>query len=180
METEEFLLAVNGAERTVRCEPDATLLDVLRHDMGLAGPGFGCGLGLCGACMVLTGGRARSSCDLPVSAMDGPVTTVEGLPSDGRLHPVQQAFLDEQAAQCGYCTAGMVMTAVGLLRDNPAPAEKDVRAALEGNLCRCGTHGRIVRAVLRAAGQAPSPPSRPACPPSRPVSAQPRPVSAQP
>ena len=178
METEEFLLAVNGAERTVRCEPDATLLDVLRHDMGLAGPGFGCGLGLCGACMVLTGGRARSSCDLPVSAMDGPVTTVEGLPSDGRLHPVQQAFLDEQAAQCGYCTAGMVMTAVGLLRDNPAPAEKDVRAALEGNLCRCGTHGRIVRAVLRAAGQAPSPPSRPACPPPRPASAAPRPASA--
>ena len=159
METEEFLLVVNGAQHTVRCEPDTPLLDVLRHDVGLAGPGFGCGLGLCGACMVLTGGRARSSCDLPVSAVDSPVTTVEGLPSDGRLHPVQQAFLDEQAAQCGYCTAGMVMAAVDLLRRNPAPAEPDVRAALEGNLCRCGTHGRIVRAVLRAARHGPAGPA---------------------
>src|ERR1700722_14197897 len=87
METEEFLLTGNGVRHTVRCEPDTPLLDVLRHDVGLAGPGFGCGLGLCGACMVLTGGRARSSCDLPVSAVDSPVTTVEGLPSDGRLHP---------------------------------------------------------------------------------------------
>src|ERR1035437_355589 len=150
METEEFLLVVNGAEHTVSCEPDTPLLDVLRHDFGLAGPGFGCGLGLCGACFVLINGRARSSCNLPVSATDGPVTTVEGLPSEGRLHPVQQAFLDEQAAQCGYCTAGMVMTAVDLLRDNPAPAEPDVRAALDGNLCRCGTHGRIGRAAVRA------------------------------
>jgi CO/xanthine dehydrogenase Mo-binding subunit/aerobic-type carbon monoxide dehydrogenase small subunit (CoxS/CutS family) len=158
METEEFLLVVNGAEHTVRCEPDTPLLDVLRHDVGLAGPGFGCGLGLCGACMVLTGDRARSSCDLPVSAVDSPVTTVEGLRPDGRLHPVQQAFLDEQAAQCGYCTAGMVMAAVDLLRKNPAPAEPDVRTALDGNLCRCGTHGRIVRAVLRAAEQVPGSP----------------------
>jgi nicotinate dehydrogenase subunit B len=178
METEEFLLVVNGAEHTVSCEPDTPLLDVLRHDLGLSGPAFGCGQGLCGACMVLINGRAQSSCNLPVSAANGPVTTVEGLPSGGRLHPVQQAFLDEQAAQCGYCTAGMVITAVDLLRDNPAPVEKDVRAALEGNLCRCGTHGRIVRAVLRAAGQAPSPPSRPACPPPRPASAAPRPASA--
>jgi CO/xanthine dehydrogenase Mo-binding subunit/aerobic-type carbon monoxide dehydrogenase small subunit (CoxS/CutS family) len=186
METEEFLLAVNGAERTVRCEPDATLLDVLRHDMGLAGPGFGCGLGLCGACMVLTGGRARSSCDLPVSAMDGPVTTVEGLPSDGRLHPVQQAFLDEQAAQCGYCTAGMVMAAVDLLRKNPAPSEEDVKAALDGNLCRCGTHGRIVRAVLRAAGRVPgSPdpeggPEQTGVPLSRPLTSGPVPAGTGP
>jgi len=177
METEEFLLVVNGAEHTVSCEPDTPLLDVLRHDLGLSGPAFGCGQGLCGACMVLINGRAQSSCNLPVSAANGPVTTVEGLPTGGRLHPVQQAFLDEQAAQCGYCTAGMVMTAVDLLRDNPAPAEKEVRAALEGNLCRCGTHGRIVRAVLRAAGQAPCPPPRPASTPSRPVSAPPRPAS---
>jgi CO/xanthine dehydrogenase Mo-binding subunit/aerobic-type carbon monoxide dehydrogenase small subunit (CoxS/CutS family) len=155
METEEFFLVVNGAERTVRCEPDTPLLDVLRHDVGLAGPGFGCGLGLCGACMVLIDDQARSSCDLPVSAADGPVTTVEGLSSDGLLHPVQRAFLDEQAAQCGYCTAGMIMAAVDLLSKNPAPDEQDVKAALDGNLCRCGTHGRIVRAVLRAAGHVP-------------------------
>ena len=177
METEEFLLVVNGAEHTVSCEPDTPLLDVLRHDVGLAGPGFGCGLGLCGACMVLTGGRALSSCDLPVSAVDSPVTTVEGLPSDGQLHPVQQAFLDEQAAQCGYCTAGMVMAAVDLLRKNPAPAEPDVRAALDGNLCRCGSHGRIVRAVLRAAGQVPGPPD-PESEPLRSGDAPPESVSA--
>jgi nicotinate dehydrogenase subunit B len=154
MET-EFRLTVNGAERTVTCEPDAPLLDVLRHDLGLAGPKFGCGMGLCGACFVLIEGRARSSCDLPVSAVGGPVTTVEGLPDgDGRLHPVQQAFIDEQAAQCGYCTSGMVVAAVGLLRDRPAPTEQEVREALDGNLCRCGTHDRIIRAVQRAAAQA--------------------------
>ncbi len=191
METEEFLLTVNGAQHAVRCEPDTPLLDVLRHDVGLAGPGFGCGLGLCGACVVLTGGRARSSCDLPVSAVDSPVTTVEGLPSGGRLHPVQQAFLDEQAAQCGYCTAGMVMAAVDLLRRNPAPGEPDVRAALEGNLCRCGAHGRIVRAVLRAARQESGPPepdrdpeqgavtqSRPAAAGSERTGARPAPAGA--
>jgi nicotinate dehydrogenase subunit B len=181
METEEFLLVVNGAKYAVSCEPDTPLLDVLRHDCGLAGPGFGCGLGLCGACMVQISGRAQSSCNLPVSAVDGPVTTVEGLPSDGRLHPVQQAFLDEQAAQCGYCTAGMVMAAVDLLQKNPEPAEPDVRAALDGNLCRCGTHGRIIRAVLRAAGRAPVRPSAPeqAGPaPPGPVSAGTGPVSA--
>src|ERR1700683_2538405 len=149
----EFRLTVNGAERSVTCEPDTSLLDVLRDDLGLAGPKFGCGMGLCGACFVLVEGRARVSCDLPVSAVVGPVTTVEGLPGDGRLHPVQQAFVDEQAAQCGYCTSGMVMAAVGLLRDRPAPTEQEVREALDGNLCRCGTHGRIIRAVQRAAGQ---------------------------
>ena len=151
----EFRLTVNGAERRVTCEPDAPLLDVLRHDLGLAGPRFGCGMGLCGACFVLVGGRARSSCDLPVSAVDGPVITVEGLAGGGRLHPVQQAFIDEQAAQCGYCTSGMVVAAAGLLRERPAPTEQEVREALDGNLCRCGAHGRIVRAVLKAAGQAP-------------------------
>src|SRR5215469_18095148 len=156
MET-EFRLTVNGAERGVTCEPDTPLLDALRHDLGLAGPRFGCGMGLCGACYVLIGGRARSSCDLPVSAVDGPVVTVEGLPADGRLHPVQQAFIDEQAAQCGYCTAGMVMAAAGLLRERPAPTEQEVREALDGNLCRCGAQGRIVRAVLKAADQGPVP-----------------------
>src|SRR5579863_6009625 len=154
----QFRLTVNGAERSVTCEPDTPLLDVLRHDLGLAGPRFGCGMGLCGACSVLIGGRARSSCDLPVSAVGGPVTTVEGLPGDdGRLHPVQQAFIDEQAAQCGYCTSGMVMAAAGLLSDRPAPTEQEVREALDGNLCRCGTYDRIIRAVLKAAGQLPEP-----------------------
>jgi nicotinate dehydrogenase subunit B len=148
-----FRLTVNGAEQSVTCEPDTPLLDVLRHDLGLAGPKFGCGMGLCGACFVLIGGRARSSCDLPVSAVDGPVITVEGLSAGGQLHPVQQAFIDEQAAQCGYCTAGMVMTAVGLVRERSAPTEQEVREGMDGNLCRCGTHGRIVRAVLKAAGR---------------------------
>src|SRR5215469_13877279 len=140
METDDFCLVVNGTEQTVTCEPDTPLLDVLRHD-----------LGLCGACYVLVAGRPRSSCDLPVSAVDGPVTTVEGLAASGQLHPVQQAFLDEQAAQCGYCSSGMVISAAALLRDQPAPSEQHVRRALDGNLCRCGCHGRIVRAVLRAA-----------------------------
>jgi nicotinate dehydrogenase subunit B len=153
MET-EFRLTVNGAERTVTCEPETPLLDVLRHDLGLAGPKFGCGTGLCGACLVVIEGCARASCDLPVSAVGGPVITVEGLPDgDGRLHPVQQAFIDEQAAQCGYCTSGMVMAAVGLLGDRPDPTEQEVREALHGNLCRCGTHDRIIRAVQKAAAQ---------------------------
>ena len=153
MEKAQFRLTVNGVERSVTCEPDTPLLDVLRHDLGLAGPKFGCGMGLCGACFVLIESRACASCDLPVSAVGGPVTTVEGLPDGGRLHPVQQAFVDEQAAQCGYCTSGMVIAAVGLLRDRPAPAEQEVREALDGNLCRCGTHGRIIRAVQKAAGR---------------------------
>ena len=152
MET-EFRLTVNGAERSVACEPDTPLLEVLRHDLGLAGPKFGCGMGLCGACFALIGDRVRSSCDLPASAVDGPVITVEGLSGGERLNPVQQAFIDEQAAQCGYCTSGMVMAAAGLLRDRPAPAEDEVREALDGNLCRCGAHGRIIRAVLKAAGR---------------------------
>ena len=149
----EFRLTVNGAERSVACEPDTPLLEVLRLELDLAGPKFGCGMGLCGACFVLIEGRARASCDLAVSAVGGPVTTVEGLLDGGRLHPVQQAFIDEQAAQCGYCTDGMVMATAGLLRDCPAPAEREVREALDGNLCRCGTHGRIIRAVQKAAGR---------------------------
>jgi nicotinate dehydrogenase subunit A len=150
-------LTVNGTEQTVSAEPDTPLLDVLRHDLGLAGPRFGCGMGLCGACFVLIDGRARSSCDVPVWAAEGTaVTTVEGLADGGTLHPVQQAVLDEQAAQCGYCISGMIMSGVALLRRNPAPSEPEVRAALDGNLCRCGTHQRIVRAMLRAAAAAPA------------------------
>jgi nicotinate dehydrogenase subunit B len=152
MET-EFPLTVNGADFTVTCEPDTPLLDVLRHDLGLAGPKFGCGVGQCGACLVLVDDQVHPSCDLPVSAVVGPVTTVEGLQGGGRLHPVQQAFIDEQAAQCGYCTSGMVMAAVGLLRERPAPSEEEVREALDRNLCRCGSQGRIVRAVLTVGGR---------------------------
>jgi nicotinate dehydrogenase subunit A len=154
MGTVNIRATVNGTERVIQCEPDAPLLDVLRQDLGLAGPRFGCGVGLCGACFVLIGGRARSSCDFPAWAAEGQdITTVEGLADGGTLHPVQQAVVDEQAAQCGYCTSGMIISAVALLRDNPAPTEADVRSALDGNLCRCGSHQRILKAVLRASAQ---------------------------
>ncbi len=147
-------LTVNGTTQVVSSEPDTPLLDVLRSDLGLAGPRFGCGIGLCGACFVLIDGQARSSCDFPAWAAEGKdVTTVEGLADGGELHAVQQAVIDEQAAQCGYCTSGMIMSGVALLRRNPAPTEGEVRTALDGNLCRCGTHQRIVRAVLRAAAR---------------------------
>jgi nicotinate dehydrogenase subunit A len=152
MEQQELHLTVNGEAHTLACDPDVPLLDVLRSGLGLAGPRFGCGLGLCGACLVIIDGKARPSCDYPAWAAEGTtVTTVEGLRQDGALHAVQQAFLDEQAAQCGYCTSGMIVAAAALLAANPAPAEHEVREALDGNLCRCGTHGRVVAAVLRAA-----------------------------
>jgi nicotinate dehydrogenase subunit A len=155
MDEREVRLTVNGASAAVHCGPATPLLDVLRHDLRLAGPRFGCGQGLCGACFVLVDGRARSSCDYPAWAAEGhEITTVEGLGADGTEHPVQRAFLDEQAAQCGYCTSGMIVTAAGLLSANPSPTEQEVRAALAGNLCRCGSHGRVVAAVLRAAGAA--------------------------
>ncbi|HLI42245.1 MAG TPA: (2Fe-2S)-binding protein [Streptosporangiaceae bacterium] len=145
-------LTVNGTPRTLRGAADASLLDVLRSDLGLSGPRFGCGSGLCGACFVLVDGRPAASCGYPASAAAGrDIITVEGLADGAGLHPVQQAFLDEQAAQCGYCTAGMVISAVALLRAQPAPAAEEVRRALDGNLCRCGTQQRVVRAVLRAA-----------------------------
>ena len=161
MEQHELHLTVNGADHTLACDPDTPLLDALRAGLGLAGPRFGCGVGLCGACMVIIDGKARPSCDHPAWAAEGTqVTTVEGLSRDGALHAVQQAFLDEQAAQCGYCTSGMIVTAAALLAANPAPTEHAVREALDGNLCRCGTHGRIVAAVLRAAHQGSGPGAR--------------------
>jgi nicotinate dehydrogenase subunit A len=154
MEQHELHVMVNGAGRTLRCEPDAPLLDVLRHDLGLSGPRFGCGLGLCGACFVLIDGEPRSSCDFPAWAAEGrQVTTVEGLMDGETLDVVQQAFIDEQAAQCGYCTSGMVVSAVALLRSNHSPTEREVREALDRNLCRCGAHSRIVGAVMKAAGE---------------------------
>ena len=145
-------LRVNGATQSVDADPDTPLLYVLRDDLGLHGPKFGCGLGQCGACTVHLEGEAVRSCSVPVSAVAGKkVTTLEGLGSTVKPHPLQQAFIDEQAVQCGYCINGMIMTSAALLRKNGKPSEEQIRAALAGNLCRCGTHQRITAAVRRAA-----------------------------
>src|SRR5262245_29352070 len=149
-------LNVNGAARTADVDPDTPLLYVLRNDLALTGTKFGCGLAQCGACTVLVAGRAVRSCATPVSAVTGqPITTIEGLGSPDRPDPVQAAFIAEQAAQCGYCTAGMVVTARALLEQNRRPTEADVKQALTGYLCRCGSHLRVIRAVLRAAAAMP-------------------------
>jgi nicotinate dehydrogenase subunit A len=145
---------LNGVETTVDADPDRSLLDVLRCELGLAGPHFGCGAGECGACRVLLGDRAVTSCDTPLwSVADKDITTVEGLGSAERPHPLQRAFITEQAMQCGYCVAGILISAAALLMQNPTPDDAEVRAALDRNLCRCGSHNRIVRAVLRAADE---------------------------
>ena len=148
-----FTLTVNGHHHTVEVSPDTPLLYVLRNDLGLNGPQFGCGSESCGACTVLLGAKAVKSCKVPISeATLGAITTLEGLGTADELHPVQQAFLEEQAAQCGYCTNGMIMTTAALLWKNPHPTDRQIREALDGNLCRCGTQLRILRAVKRAAG----------------------------
>lgn len=145
---------VNGQRRDVRTEQDTALLYVLRNHLGLKGTRFGCGLGLCGSCLVLAGGRAIYSCDTPLWAvLDQDITTVEGLGSPGAPHPVTAALLAQQAAQCGYCLSGVTIAAVELLQRNADPTEGEVRAALDRNLCRCGAHNRIVRAVLAAAAE---------------------------
>jgi len=145
-------IVVNGQQRSIRSEPSTALLYALRNELGLKGTRFGCGLGVCGACFVLVDGRATYSCDTPISAVRGKkITTVEGLGTETEPHPVARAFIDAQAAQCGYCISGIVIAAVELLSDNSNPSEAQVRAGLEGNLCRCGSHNRIVRAVMRAA-----------------------------
>lgn len=145
-------LNVNGVPRSVTAEPDTPLLYVLRNDFELNGAKYGCGLAQCGACTVLIDGRAVRSCVTPISALEkSEITTIEGLGTIDKPHALQQAFIEEQAAQCGYCTNGMIMSAKELLDRTPKPSEPDVRAALAGNLCRCGTHNRIIRAVLRAA-----------------------------
>nr|WP_234484916.1 (2Fe-2S)-binding protein [Noviherbaspirillum pedocola] len=145
-------LNINGRSQTVDCTGDTPLLYALRNDLGLNGPKFGCGMAQCGACTVHLDGAAARSCVTPVSAAVGMrITTVEGLGREGQPHPVQAAFIAEQAGQCGYCLSGMVMSAAALLRDNPDPSDADIRAALNGNLCRCGSHVRILRAVKRAA-----------------------------
>jgi nicotinate dehydrogenase subunit A len=148
-------ITVNGTRHRVTATPDTPLLYVLRDELALNGPKFGCGLAQCGACTVHLGGDAVRSCVTPVSTVGArPVTTIEGLGTPERPHRVQKAFIDEQAAQCGYCINGMVMTAAALLARTPAPEERDIREALKGNLCRCGTHMRILRAVRRAAATA--------------------------
>lgn len=145
-------LKVNGVPRSVTAEPDTPLLYVLRNDFELNGAKYGCGLSQCGACTVLIDGQAVRSCVTPISALEkSEITTIEGLGTIAKPHVLQQAFIEEQAAQCGYCTNGMIMSAKELLDRNPRPSEPDVRAALASNLCRCGTHNRIIRAVLRAA-----------------------------
>jgi nicotinate dehydrogenase subunit A len=152
----KFDLTVNGVAKSVDSrDPAQPLLYVLRNALGLTGPKYGCGLGQCGACTVLVEGEAARSCILPVSAAVGKkVTTIEGLGTPAKPHPVQAAFAAEQAAQCGYCANGMVMTTAALLQKNPQPTLEQAKLALAANLCRCGTHHRILRAVMRAAGRA--------------------------
>lgn len=149
---EPIRLRVNGVEHRVDADPATPLLSVLRDTLGLTGTRFGCGANQCGACNVLIGGAAVASCDTPLwAAADRDVTTVEGLGTPERPHPLQSAFIAEQAMQCGYCVSGILVSAAALLARNSDPAEAEVRAALDRNLCRCGAHNRMVRAVLRAA-----------------------------
>jgi len=149
-----YNLRVNGFARSVDSpDPDKPLLYVLR-DFGLTATKFGCGLGQCGACTVLVDGKAMRSCQMTVDAAKGKsVTTLEGLGTAANPHPIQAAFIAEQVPQCGYCTSGMIMSAAALLAEKPKPTDGDIRAALDGNLCRCGTHVRVVRAVMAASGQ---------------------------
>ncbi len=152
--TEHFRLTINGAETALEADPDTPLLYALRNDLGLKGTRFGCGSGQCGACFVLIDGHPAPACDTPLWSVAGKsITTVEGLGTGGGLHPLQDAFLAEQAAQCGYCTSGILIAAAALLAKNPRPTESEVRTALDRNLCRCGSHNRMVRAVLRAAAE---------------------------
>jgi nicotinate dehydrogenase subunit A len=145
-------IEVNGVRRTVEAEPQTPLLYVLRNDLKLKGTRFGCGAGFCGACTVIIDGKAVPSCDIPVSEAAGKrVTTIEGIGKNGSLHPLQQAFIDEQAAQCGYCASGIIMAAKALLDTDPRASDAQIREALARNLCRCGTHQRILRAIRRAA-----------------------------
>jgi nicotinate dehydrogenase subunit A len=155
-------LRVNGQVSTVTAMADTPLLLILRNDLQLNGPKYGCGLGECGACTVLIDGVAARSCVFPLAGAEGrEITTLEGIGSREYPHPVQQAFIDEQAAQCGYCMNGMIMTAKALLDRNPHPSEAEIRNELSANLCRCGTHIEILRAVLRAARQLFCPDPRP-------------------
>jgi nicotinate dehydrogenase subunit A len=149
---ERLVLRVNGREESVSVNGDTPLLYVLRNDLGLNGPKFGCGLAQCGACAVLQNGVEIRSCVTPVaSAVGSEITTSEGLGTPDKLHPLQAAFVAEQAAQCGYCISGMVIAAASLLKQNPKPSLAEIKTGMDGHLCRCGTHLRIVRAIERAA-----------------------------
>lgn len=145
---------LNGAAVSVDSDPDQTLLDVLRGRLGITSPHFGCGAGECGACHVMVDGRAMASCDMPMwSVANKDIVTLEGLGTAEQPHPLQRAFISEQAMQCGYCVSGILISAAALLKRKPSPTEAEVRAALDRNLCRCGSHNRMVRAVLRAASE---------------------------
>ena len=149
-----LVINVNGADREVAAEPETPLLYVLRNDLKLKGTRFGCGLGQCGACTVIVDGKAVQSCDVPVSAMAGKaITTIEGIGTAENPHPLQRAFIREQAAQCGYCLSGIIMSAKALLDAKPAATDVEISEALAGNLCRCGTHVRVVKALMAASGQ---------------------------
>lgn len=143
---------LNGVETAVDADLDRSLLDILRGPLRMTGPHFGCGANECGACNVMIADRAVASCDTPLwSVADKDITTIEGLGTAQRPHPLQTAFIAEQALQCGYCIPGILISAAALLKKNPNPSDREVRTALDGNLCRCGSHNRIVKAVLRAA-----------------------------
>lgn len=148
----EIELIVNGQTHTLEIDSTRDLLSVLRNDLGLTGTKYGCGEGQCGACTVLVAGVVKKACMTPVMTVIGkPITTIEGLEKDGQLHPVQQAFLDEEAMQCGFCTPGMILSSVALLKKNPNPSREQVIQAMQGNICRCGTYSRILAAIRRAA-----------------------------
>ncbi len=150
-----YALLVNGQSFSVEADADASLLSVLREQLDLTGTKYGCGEGQCGACTVLVDGRAHRSCITPVSTVAGkPITTIEGLAKDGRLHPLQQAFLDEDAMQCAYCASGMIMSAVFLLNSRPNPSDAEILQFMQGNICRCGTYPRIMAAIRRAGAAA--------------------------
>jgi nicotinate dehydrogenase subunit A len=152
MSSVRFIL--NGVPTTVEAAQDRSLLDILRGPLRMTGPHFGCGAGECGACNVIVDGLAMTSCDLPLwSVADKQITTIEGLGTAERPHPLQSAFIAEQALQCGYCVPGILISAAALLRRSPRPSADQIRAALDRNLCRCGSHNRMVRAILRAATQ---------------------------
>jgi aerobic-type carbon monoxide dehydrogenase small subunit (CoxS/CutS family) len=145
-------MTVNGEKKTVTTDPERPLLDVLREDLGLTGTKYGCGAGSCGACTVLLDGKRTLSCTTPVSAAEGKtIVTIEGLAGAKPLHPVQEAFLAEGAMQCGYCTPGMILTAVALLEQNPSPSDEQIRGGMNGNICRCNGYPKILKAVRRAA-----------------------------
>jgi len=150
-----LVLDVNGRRCEVAADPETPLLYVLRNDLQLKGARYGCGIGSCGACMVIVDGKPVQSCDVPVSAVAGKaITTIEGIGTADKPHPLQRAFIGEQAAQCGYCVTGIIMSAKALLDAKPQPSDDEIRTALAGNLCRCGTHVRILRAIRSVAGAA--------------------------